>query len=169
MIQFKEFLNEGIFEIKTHFISKGLTGYTDTPEDKSRFTEDVKRFGLGNSADASRAWKSFQATKEIFAPGKSAPATVKNKSSVTDSEVKALEKAWADVKTAYDKATVLSDNMLKKVQKDNQGVEVHIKRTPALYSVLNGLQMSRPSEDFSKRIAQIRGFVNDVVQFHKKL
>ncbi|UVD32525.1 hypothetical protein ENTB43_086 [Enterobacter phage Entb_43] len=169
MKPFSEFLNEGVFEIKTHFISKGLTGYTDTPEDKTRFTNDVKALGLGNSSDAGKAWKSFQVTKEIFAPGKSVQHTVKNKSSVTDAEVKALEKAWADVKTAYDKAAALSGEMLKKVQKDNQGVEVHIKRTPALYSVLNGLQMSRPSEDFSKRIAQIRGFVNDVVKFHKKL
>ena len=169
IMKFKEFLSEGVFEIKTEFVSKGWTGYTDTPEDKARFTAKVKELGLGSSADAARAWKSFQVTKEIFAPGKQPQMTVKKKSSVTDADVKALDKAWADVKAAYDKASKMSDALLKKVQADNQGVEVHIRKTPDLYAVLQGLQMSRPSEDFSKRLAQITGFVGDVGRHYKKL
>lgn len=169
MITFNQFLNEGVFDIKTEFISKGWTGYTDTPEDKARFTAKVKELGLGNSNDAGKAWKSFQVTKEIFAPGKQPQMTVKKKSSVTDADVKALDKAWADVKAAYDKATKMSESLLKKVQADNVGVEVHIRKTPDLYAVLQGLQMSKPSEDFSKRIAQITGFVGDVGRHYKKL
>lgn len=169
MKPFSEFLNEGVFDIKTEFISKGWTGYTDTPEDKARFTAKVKELGLGNSNDAGKAWKSFQVTKEIFAPGKQPKMTVKNKSSITDADVKALDKAWADVQAAYDKATKMSASLYAKVRKDSEGVEVHIRKTPDLYAVLKGLEMSKPSEDFSKRIAQIVGFVGDVGRHYKKL
>lgn len=169
MKPFSEFLNEGVFEIKTHFISKGIGGYKDTPEDKARFINDVKSLGIGSSNDAGKAWKSFQATKEIFGAGKTIPKQEKKKSSLTDAEVKALEKAWDDVKAAYDRASKMSAQLFTKVRADAGDTEVHIRKTPDLYAVLKGLEMSRPSEDFSKRINQITGFVGDVGRHYKKL
>lgn len=169
MINFSDFLNEGAMEVKQHFISKGIAGYKDTPEDKARFISDVKTAGIGNSNDAGKAWKSFQTTKEIFAPGKQPHKAEPKKSPLTDAEIKALDKAWADVKTAYEKATKMSASLHTKVAESAKGTKVHIKETPELYMVLKGLEMSSPSEDFSKRIAQISGFASDVGRYYKKL
>ncbi|ARB05926.1 hypothetical protein fHeYen901_153 [Yersinia phage fHe-Yen9-01] len=178
MLEYSEFLKElfceaSISDVKAAAISAveaGKYSYTNTEESRFQFARDMKAEGFRGS-EVSNAWKSLAVTGEIFKKGSAKPVAkpVVKKEAITASEVKALEKAWADVQTAYDKAHKLSATLYAKVSSANAGVEVHIRKTPDLYAVLKGLQMSAIPEDNNRRLAQTIGFVGDVGRHYKNL
>lgn len=176
MLNFNELLSEGLSDVKAAAVAgikAGKYKYENTDESRYQFIRDMKAEGYSGSS-VSNAWKSAMVTGEFFIPadkGAKPPKPSKPKASpITDAEVKALDKAWADVQAAYDKATALSAKLHAKVSATVEaGSVVNVRDTPDLYAVLSGLKFSAPSEDFSKRLKQITTYAGDVGRHYKKL
>lgn len=177
MITFNDILVEGLADVKAAAVAgikAGKYKYENTDESRFQFVRDMKAEGFTGSA-VSNAWKSAMVTGEFFIPADkgSKPAKAAPKKAVlTDAEVKSLDKAWADVHAAYEKAAALSGKLHAKVASTLDAAtasKINVRDTPDLYAVLYGLKTSSQTEDFGKRLAQITHYVGDVGRHYKKL
>ncbi|BEH88739.1 hypothetical protein PBAHNIPP_00221 [Klebsiella phage KP01] len=177
-MKFKEFLAEASSDVKAAAISAmeaGKYSYKDTSdESRFQFARDMKELGFRGN-DVTNAWKSMVVTGEIFTkpkPGTAKPKAAKKSSVLSDADVKALNKAWADVHTAYEKAAALSAKLHAKVVASvdpSIASKVNVRDTPDLYAVLYGLSTSSKTEDFGNRLKQLTHYVGDVGRHYKKL
>lgn len=175
MLKFDEVLAEASSDVKAAAISAmeaGKYSYKDSSdESRYQFVRDMKELGFRGS-DVSNAWKSMVVTGDIFTKAKAGvkPKAAPKKAALTDADVKALDKAWADVHTAYEKAAALSAKLHAKVSATvAAGTTINVRDTPDLYAVLYGLSTSSKTEDFGKRLTQLTTYVGDVGRHYKKL
>ncbi|WCZ66422.1 hypothetical protein [Yersinia phage MHG19] len=178
MLNFNEFLAESqeineatIADVKAAAKS-GKYSYKDTSdESRFQFARDMRAEGFKGN-EVSNAWKSMVVSGEILklkATNPPKPAAPK-KAPLTDAEVKAYAKAYADLKAAYLKASELGTNLNAKLRGSvPAGEKIHIRDTPELYATLKGLEFTVYSKDFDKRIDQILGYVHDVTSNYKKV